>query len=578
MAYAIASTTRNGQLGTLYSDGSFVPKQNYSPVPNYTSAVTKKPAYAPPPSNMSPSGNNFSPAPNTSTRTGAVYTPPPSGLGYTPAPTSQPFSFSNALKNIASMGVALTGSSLNLPEMGISESIRGTAQKAFTPLVDLQDIMGIPRLGIMPESQYPKTYGNAGASGFPTPGNTPSPTPDVTRGNAIDSSSLYSSKPQGTGIAPMDEKTFSDWLAKLNESGKALSSQVSDFNTNQIPAYNKNPGSGVDIKPVQGQLDDAYAVILDQYNKGEISAEEAQQKAKDAQLAANETAYGAYKTQAEALIPQYESQYQSGVTDLTNNLTSAKTEAGTQKTNLENTYGGLIRQARATGNQSMVNLKNMLSALGTADSSEFAKRATDLEKTVGNQQASYALEQNNKMAAIDQQVLKLEGDTNNQISTLLSDKNAKIAAVRANIDISEQQKRDNIITINSNFDTALSNLRNSLYNQTASLLSMKAQAQEARNNILTQGAVNSALTTQSYNLQSKLGGIVPTNTGATEADLAALSQQTIGNGGYTGGEKIAALNKLKSLYPSLTDVINGVSLGTRSVDELRQQIMALGQQ
>ncbi len=573
MAYAIASATRNGQIGTLYSDGSFVPK------PNYTSAVTKKPAYAPPPSNMSPSQTNFSPAPNTSTRSGAVYTPPPSGLGYTPTQTPQPFSFTNALKNIASMGVALTGSSLKLPEMGISEAIRGTAQKAFTPLVDLQDIMGIPRTGLLNKVgiNIDKTQGLTRAES-PTPGNTPSPTPDVTKGNTVDSSSLYSSRPQGTGVSPMDEKTFSDWLSKLNESGKALSSQVNDFNTNQIPAYNTNPGSGVDIKPAQGQLDDAYAVILDQYNKGEISAEEAQQKAKDAQLAANETAYGAYKTQAQALIPQYETQYQSGVTDLTNNLTSAKTEAGTQKTNLENTYGGLIRQARSTGNQSMVNLKNMLSSLGTADSSEFAKRATDLEKTVGNQQASYALDQNTKMAAIDQAVLKLEGDTNNQISSLLSDKNAKIAAVRTNIDISDQQRRDNIVSINSNFDTALSNLRNSLYNQTASLLSMKAQAQEARNNILMQGAVNSALTTQSYNLQSKLRGIVPTNTGATEADLQALSSGIDPATGQGGNAQLAAITKLKKLYPTLTQTINGVVYGTRSIDELRQQIMALGQQ
>lgn len=317
-----------------------------------------------------------------------------------------------------------------------------------------------------------------------------------------------------------------------------------------------------------GLFDKDYAEVARAYDSNEITLEEAQRR--QAQIEQDETnaIYDRLVGEQKALVPQYESLYKSGEDTLKDYLKETKAEGEKVKGTTTTKYGELLKGITQRKNVSTTQLKNIFSALGTADSSEFLNRAFKLEEAAGTESAATEREMMDKLANIDTEVRRVDTDVQRRISDLIADKNTKVNAVLANVNISQEQKARELRKVTTGLQTAIDAIKQDTVNKKADLLLTQRAALDARKNILAQGEVDADLLKRQFDFESRLGGIVP-NVGLSEDDVRELKTPR------SSMRRSRVLAELESKFPNKVALIRQLGGADPSqVDELLRQIQA----
>ena len=326
--------------------------------------------------------------------------------------------------------------------------------------------------------------------------------------------------------------------------------------TNDINNFTKQgPGGSYPTEDPNAFFAATTQEAIDNYNSGAISQEEAVQHI-----------YDALTNEQKSLIPDYQRQTDEGIATLNNQVTDSAAAALKQKANVGNTYGTLIRGSRANTNSATNNLKNMFSSLGTAESSAFINKAGDIERAGLQNESDLGNTSAQKQTQIDELQAGVERDTKAKINSLIADRQSKIDAVNRQVNATDQEKKDKLVEINQNLSDAIQAVKTDVRQKQYDILLARQGNQDALAQIAAQGNVNSGLLDKQFAQQQALVGA---GTGV-DPDISQLSQP------YSGMGKISAANNLKSKYPTLADLIDGVANGTRSVEELKKAIGTAG--
>lgn len=298
-------------------------------------------------------------------------------------------------------------------------------------------------------------------------------------------------------------------------------------------------------------LNDQVNGIMNEYNNGNMTAEEAQQKMADAQKLYLNAQYNANKENALALIPQYETFRDKAVNDINSNLSEIKTNADKTKATTSNTYGDILRRATENKKYTDATRRNQFSSLGTADSSAFIESQQRADSQAGSDSQTTEREMADKLANIDTEVTKAEKSAMEQKNTIVLDAQTKIDQVKRDINASDEEKRAKIEEIAANLATNVASLAQDLSDKKAALLSTQLSLSGNLQAIREQGNVDLNTQRAIYNM---------TNSGTGNTVPADLQSQLDGflkspSSGYNSKLK---KQQLQQQYPTYADLIERV--------------------
>ncbi len=287
---------------------------------------------------------------------------------------------------------------------------------------------------------------------------------------------------------------------KTKETAKRAAEEAIKEANKVLPPDAQTTQEEVDLWLQEGEkkLESVYDDINQRYLNQEISDEQRQKEIRDAQIAEALRLYDRLVAESKALIPEYERQYETGKANLLQALTEAKTTAEKTKEEYGNIYGELLRNITEERIASGGRLRNLFSALGTAESSKFMEEMGALERAAGAQTSKTKREHAGKIADIDNEIIKLTNNTNTKIQELEAQKNKLIAEVNRNIQYSQEEKLAKIDEINKNFTSAINTLQNNYQNMTSELALKKLEIAQGLQNIAQQSKISADLANIPY--------------------------------------------------------------------------------
>lgn len=333
-----------------------------------------------------------------------------------------------------------------------------------------------------------------------------------------------------SNYTPPTELKINDEIDKQNKLGvNRYLDQVNQANT-ALSGYKTSTsgGTGVDLTTIDSSLKAIDAdtnakldALYAQYANGDMSQEEYAQKYAEEQAAASNRIYDELISQQQSEVPLLEKEFTTGKTNLESQIPSQKAEAEKIKTQNKNIYGEAMRKMVGNKEASMGNLRNMFSSLGTAESSAFINRASDLERETGTNVAQTEQELLGKISDIDQKIQDFELTIQQKVADLELEKEKQLKILRDNVNMSRQQKAAKQNEINAN-----------LYNQLAALKQAKDQQNQAFINMKAQIALNSADLLKNAASQGNVYGRVnPVETYNSGVDTSKSARNLVKNTG-----------------------------------------------
>jgi len=278
----------------------------------------------------------------------------------------------------------------------------------------------------------------------------------------------------------------------------------------------------VQNQQTQQQMDGAWAVynaeteaLINDINNGIYqSQEEVDRKQAEIDQKYQESIYNTLIGQYEASKKPYEEQFASDKAYLEGQIGSTTATAEGQKAKVANDYGGLIRGIVQKGQVGQNDLRNIYSALGTAESSSAMDQFRRLESQKGQDIAETERSQQDKLFTIDQAIMKFKTDTQKAIQDELIKKNAAIQQIDNNIQMKQADKAAALAQINQTLSENIAKLQQASLETKANLLAQRQAAAQAMNEIQAQGIIDTNIaniTNQPYGITTPDASELPGN-------------------------------------------------------------------
>lgn len=429
------------------------------------------------------------------------------------------------------------GGSVATPDLGVTELIRNLGN-AVTKGAGAFEL--VPRAGAQGEEEVK----GAAVTDYNQFQNKPLPSQNVAD-TAMESKRLW------------DEKQ-----KKLTNEGINLQGKIDTtiFDT-------KDPAAAFENTDNVYGWDKGYEKIVNDYQAGTIDDNAFLKQQAEYQQKQSEDIYNSLEAEQRATIPEYESYLNTEKSRLESELPGYKAEAEAESGRVSNIYEDIVRKMVGAKGEAATKMKNVFSALGTAESSAFIDKMGALEQSLGSEIGKTELEKGGKLAGIERDLSKINNDTKNKIDSLIANKNSQVRQVLTNVNATKEQKASKLSEINMNLTEALRGVKTGFNDAKRELLLLQQSNLEGRKNIFAQGQVDINAQNNLARLQEKLNAVVPKE---QDSDINELGRP------YSSMLKSSARANLKSKYPGLEDLIDKVYLGQSTPEALRQAISSLG--
>lgn len=319
---------------------------------------------------------------------------------------------------------------------------------------------------------------------------------------------------------------------------------INDFRANTT--LQDNAGNG----DAWALVDETYNQVNDLYMQGAISEEEAQKRIRDAEMAALDQQYNKLVSNYDMLIPEYNTEADRAIEDITGNVTKAKELGTEQSTSVENNYASALRKAVKNAQQLTNQRRNMFSNLNTAESSAFLDSQTLADTELGRDLNLTEREKAAKLATIGKTVGDYETDANKEIARIKQDRDSKILKVNESKRLSESDKEVERGKILADFENALVDIQNNLNTNKVSQISNKQNFADQLALIMAQGKVDEGLINTQSNLEKQAYGLAQQMPFELDNELKGFLKAP-----YSSPTKAKLL---KDKYPQWAELIDGV--------------------
>lgn len=539
MAYAIASLADGG---VLYSDGS----KRYPASTNQGTQYYSYSGATESPQSYQQNLTTQPTQPTSSTVPGGTGSPAPSKRSYSIAPRSinyTPVNYElpkNSFTDLISKS-PLYEKYLNIVPQGIRQGA-GNALDAFSKLGWEQFNSGKP----WQDTGFSELIAGGATSGTAYAG-TPRPS-DIATDSSFSQSINNFNKLPATGYGDqyqINARDFSEVQGLFNDAN-------ADFDALRDNPYTTDYGAD----DATGLNQDLYALADDIGQQGFSSQEDAEKAYAEARIDRIMQDYTRLTSDANALIPRYERFEEQGVRDLTQGLTDLQETGEEKRGNIEETYGASIR--RGVKNKQLLDARrrNMFSGLGTAESSSFIESQTGADKDFLSGIGTTEREMASKMSNIDNELIKAERQTTNQINDLKADTRDKIINIQRSIDLSEGEKRSRIDEVYAELSTNLSGLVADYNDKQASLINARIEMAGSLNLINRQGQIDQGLLAGQFALENQANTLSSQMPAGLDQEIRGFLKRPQSGQATNEWAKL-----LKTKYPEWTDLIDGVITG-----------------
>jgi len=343
---------------------------------------------------------------------------------------------------------------------------------------------------------------------------------------------------------------------------KGLQGDINKFNEN---INTQNDTSGLfddpalqnDFLILDANAKEQTDILREMWDQGRLSEEQAIEARNQIEIDRLTGAYDKINQIAESEIPGINNESEKALARVREGLVKVKTSAGEVQQDVTDTFGGQVRRIYENSQAGQNRLKNVYSALGSVESSDFLDRLGSIEKTAGQSAADTERELGRRTSNIGTQVIDAETSAQRTEKDIIDNRDALIRETRNKQDLNGLQKVEQISAIIQNSMNAMNDIRNQYNNNLAGVYQTEQSALISRGNILAEGQVNSDLLNQQFDLQNQQFDEFTPN---VPDDLSnELGRFMIApSSGYNSQLKA---NQLKSKYPQWADVIDGVYSG-----------------
>ena len=423
------------------------------------------------------------------------------------------------------------------------------------------DVLGIPRIGVanrIAGTSVDKKYGAAGATGIVRGGDLTGVI-DVSGKSSNKGSQILNSSSQGlqskgnSSTVAQNEKKRQE-LADLQAKG-LVSDQVVDEYNKKLTDYSDDPSASS-----QANLDDtAWALVDENTNKyldGMYGSEEEVESARaETERQNNEIIYNALKSSYQNQIPGLERDIDLQVNEQKQNVGNIEREGAIAKDERTNYFGDIVKRMVANSRASGTQLGNIFSGLGTVDSSSFQNKLGDIKRTelegIGDTERDMA----KSLTEIGNKVFDAKRQTESLIASIMNEGQMKKQAILDKINLTEEQKKVALSTINTELNTALNDAKRFYDTKKLELMENARNLASSRQLIATQGYEDRLTQNNLYENEAKLGGIVG---GAidpqAEVILQGLASQRISPS--LSNPQVQQLLKLGMTYDQIIQYLN----------------------
>ncbi len=418
-------------------------------------------------------------------------------------------SFTDRLKNIVGGITGQLGSSSRLPEMNVSEWIRGMGSTKK------------PQTGLQ---------------------------------------SYESSSSQAPRQSFADPKQLQSFMQSPKESGDVLGLDTTAAPTNyrgsQDDLYSPEEAGG-EWALLGPELEQNRQELEQRINEGEISGEEAIREQQRFQMELLTPYYEKLNQMAMSGIPSVEANARKQIERLQGNLATYKESAQPVLANVENTFGTAVRSAVENAQRSKTQLRNVYSSIGSAESSQFLDSLRNIDSELGKTTAGYETQKGQQIGNINTGILDQEKYTNQQIADIDEETKLQIKSIYDRVDLNNLQKTQQIGEIIQNAQDAVAELQATSREQLTNLDLLDRQAMVNKDSLLTQGQIDQDTILQQANvLNSNLQGSIPDIPPEVDSVVRGFLAQP-----QSGGSKYFQLQALKGKYPQLSDFLDQVMGG-----------------
>lgn len=419
-------------------------------------------------------------------------------------------SFTDRIKSLVGGNIGNIGTSLNLPEFGISERLIG----------------GINQ------------------------------TPKISKASSESSLGPLSSR---ASVAPNKSVAY--------QTPAGLSTQRENLNTN-IKDYNQGiRDAAQDVGAIDPELGESFLLINDELEgnrqdlirgieEGRISEQEAALQWEKTQREKLEGVYRQLNEMALSKIPDIRAAGETAVERLNRNFDRFKETADPVISNIENTFGQAVRRAVENAQEAKTNLRNVYSSVGSAESSQFLDRLGNIERDTGRTTGAYELEKGNNLVNIQNRILDERTATTDKIEDINTQVEADIKKIMQDVDLNNLEKATKIGDLIENAQLAIQQA-----NQTASSLRNQIDLTDResllnRQSLLQQGAIDRQLILDQSGLSNQLNSNIPYIPPEVDNEIRGFLATP-----QSGGTKYFKLLAYKDRYPELAQLIDQITGG-----------------
>lgn len=416
-------------------------------------------------------------------------------------------SFTERLKNIVGGITGQLGTSSMLPEMNVSEWIRGVGKKPTTGM-----------------QSYESSTTNTPRQSFADPRQL---------------QSFLQTPKDGGEVLGLDSTT-----------------PPTNYRGSQDDLYNAEDAGG-EWALLGPELENNRQELEQRIQAGEMSGEDAIREQQRFQMELLTPYYEKLNQMAMSGIPAVEANARKQIERLRGNLATYKESAQPVLANVENTFGTAIRSAVENAQRSKTQLRNVYSSIGSAESSQFLDSLRNIDSELGKTTAGYETQKGQQIGNINTGILDQEKYTNQQIADIDEDTKLQIKSIYDRVDLNNLQKVQQIGEIIQNAQEAITELQAKSREQLTNLDLLDRQAIINKDSLLTQGQINQDSILQQANLlNTNLQGAIPNIPPEVDSIVRGFLAQP-----QSGGSKYFQLQALKGKYPDLAEFLDQVMSG-----------------
>jgi len=343
------------------------------------------------------------------------------------------------------------------------------------------------------------------------------------------------------------QKNAQDLQRDITKYNDALKTTVQDSGLTGVE------GIGQDFFALDAGLENTRQNIISNLEQGRISQEEGIAQYRDAESQRLEQYYKKLNEIAQSNIPELKTMAEEALAKVGTNLDKFNRLANETKDDLTNTFGGNVRTIYENANAAKNRLRNVSSAMGSSESSQFLENLANIERLTGKEAAQNQFELGKRTSNIDQQVLDATAQASEDKKNIMRVRDQDIKSIMDRVDLNNLEKANKIGDIMAQAQQAVIDLQSGITGQKNQLQLLDRQALIDRSNLLAQGQIDQSLINSQYDLQSGIQNSIPSMPPELNQEL-----QMFMSAPYSG---VSKKNVLKSKYPQWADIIDGVFSG-----------------